>query len=120
MHTVNHCAPAAREHCGDQGPTPHLGRRTHGRTGDVEGFHDPSVAVAFEHRLAHRAQGKAWVSLQAGGPFGVRRGVDWGGSCESSGVSLRLGGAVVTFSLPDAAAVVSRKTSASRRRSKAA
>ena len=24
----------------------------------------PSFAVAFEHRLAHRAQGKAWVSLQ--------------------------------------------------------
>ena len=47
------------------------------------------------------------------GPFGVRRGLDWGGSCESSVVSRRLGGAVVTFSLPGAAAVVFRKTSAS-------
>ena len=54
------------------------------------------------------------------GPFGVRRGLDWGGSCEGSGVSRLLAGAVVTLSPPDAAAVVSRKTSASRRRSKAA
>ena len=44
----------------------------------------------------------------------------FGGSCERSVVSRRLGGAVVTFSLPGAAAVVFRKTSASRRRSKAA
>ena len=35
------------------------------------------------------------------GPFGVRRGLDWGGSCEGSGVSRRLAGAVVTLSPPD-------------------
>ena len=48
------------------------------------------------------------------GPFRVGRGPDSGDSCEGSGVSLRLGGAVVTLSFPGAAAVVSKKTSASR------
>ena len=61
-----------------------------------------------------RVSSRSWVI----GPFRVGRGPDWGDSCEGSGVSGRLRGAAVTLS--PAGAVVSRKTSASRRRSKAA